>query len=408
MSGIAVEKTRDAPRNVAVLGATGSIGGSALDVIARHPATLRAYALSAHRDVEGLLALCRVHHPARAAIGDSSLLDKLARGLRDAGLATEPSAGPAAIEDLARASEVHTVLAAIVGGAGLASTLAAARTGKRVLLANKEAIVMTGALLLDALAHGGGTLLPVDSEHNAVFQCLPSSFARDPEAQGVERIVLTASGGPFRGRTRASLGAVTPDEACAHPKWSMGRKISVDSATLMNKGLEVIEAHWLFGLPADRIDVVMHPQSVVHALVAYRDGSLLAQLGHPDMRTALAHALGWPRRIDAGVPLLDLIQAGRLDFEPVDRELFACLDLAYRVLDAGGTAPAVLNAANEVAVAAFLEQRLAFLDIFNVCAATLDAVATTSVDSIESVLAADAQARQVALGAVTRFASASR
>ncbi len=397
-----------ARRNVAVLGATGSIGGSALDVIARHPGTLRAYALSAHRDVDGLLGLCRMHRPARAAIGDPSFLDALARGLREAGLKTEASAGPAAIEELARDTEVDTVLAAIVGGAGLASTLASARAGKRVLLANKEAIVMTGGLLLDALAQGGGTLLPVDSEHNAVFQCLPAGFARDPEAQGVERIVLTASGGPFRGRSRASLEAVTPAEACAHPKWSMGRKISVDSATLMNKGLEVIEAHWLFGLPADRIDVVMHPQSLVHALVAYRDGSLLAQLGHPDMRTALAHALGWPCRIDAGVPLLDLIQVGRLDFEPIDRELFACLDLAYAVLETGGTAPAVLNAANEIAVAAFLEQRLAFLDIHTVCAATLDAIASVPVDSVEAVLHADAMAREFALGFVTRRSGTSR
>ncbi len=395
-------------RNVAVLGATGSIGSSALDVIARHPDRLRAFALSAHRDVEGLVALCRTLHPEHAAIADATLLDTLARGLRDAGLKTLPSGGATAIEALARAPEVDTVLAAIVGGAGLASTLAAAHAGKRVLLANKEAIVMTGALLLDALTQSGGTLLPVDSEHNAVFQCLPQGFARDPEQHGVERIVLTASGGPFRGRGRESLGTVTPDEACAHPKWSMGRKISVDSATLMNKGLEVIEAHWLFGLAPDRIDVVMHPQSLVHAMVGYRDGSMLAQLGHPDMRTALAYALGWPQRIAAGVPLLDLIEAGRLDFEPVDRELFACLDLAYRALDAGGTAPTLLNAANEIAVEAFLEHRLTFLDIPKVCAATLDAIPAGAAESVECVVAADVHARAVASAAITRSFGSTR
>ncbi len=399
----AVAAADAAPRRIAVLGATGSIGGSALDVIARHPGRLRAYSLSAHRDVAALVELCRRHRPVHAVVADESKIDALSAGLRDAGLATVPAAGAAALDALASDPAVDTVLAAIVGSAGLASTLAAARSGKRLLLANKEAIVMTGALLLEAVAAGGGMLLPVDSEHNAVFQCLPQGFARNPAEHGVERIVLTASGGPFRGRSRASLAGVTPDEACAHPNWIMGRKISVDSATLMNKGLEVIEAHWLFGLPGNAIDVVVHPQSLVHALVGYRDGSMLAELGNPDMRTALAHALEFPRRIAAGVPLLDLIAAGRLDFEPLDGELFRGPGLAYGALDAGGTAATVLNAANEIAVTAFLDERLDFLDIATLIAATLEKVPSAVVASLEDVLEADALARRVATAELRRL-----
>ena len=386
-----------APRQrVVVLGATGSIGASTLDVLARHPDRFEPWALTAHRDVEALAARCAAAKPRYAVIADASKRDALARALRDAGCATEALGGPEALERVAADGEAHTVVAGIVGAAGLAPTLAAAGAGKRVLLANKEAIVMAGALVRRALDRSGGVLLPVDSEHNAVQQCLPAAYDGSPANHGVERIVLTASGGPFLERTRASLANVTPDEACAHPKWKMGRKISVDSATLMNKGLEVIEAHWLFGVPASRIDVVVHPQSLVHSLVAYRDGSVLAQLGNPDMRTAIACALAWPERIDAGVALLDLVAAGRLDFRAPDRDAFPCLPLAYAALERGGTAPAILNAANEVAVEAFLAGRIGFLAIADVVARTLDRVAATEVDSLEGVLEADRQAREVA------------
>ncbi|HET9482818.1 MAG TPA: 1-deoxy-D-xylulose-5-phosphate reductoisomerase, partial [Xanthomonadales bacterium] len=327
---------------------------------------------------------------------DTARLDALARGLRAAGLATEALAGGPALAVVASDAEADVVVAAIVGAAGLRPTLAAAAAGKRVLLANKEAIVMAGALLQRALAASGGTLLPVDSEHNAVQQCLPATYDRDPGRHGVERVVLTASGGPFLGRDRASLASVTPEQACAHPNWRMGRKISVDSATLMNKGLEVIEAHWLFGLPAARIEVVVHPQSIVHSLVAYRDGSVLAQLGNPDMRTAIACALAWPERIDAGVAPLDLVGAGRLDFTAPDREAFPCLALAYAALERGGTAPAILNAANEVAVEAFLAGRIGFLAIPDVVARALDRVAAGSVESLADVLDADRAARDAA------------
>ncbi|HVF34969.1 MAG TPA: 1-deoxy-D-xylulose-5-phosphate reductoisomerase [Candidatus Saccharimonadia bacterium] len=385
-----------ARRRVVVLGATGSIGASTLDVLARHPDRFETHALTAHRDVDALVARCIAHRPAFAVVADTACHDALARGLRDAGLQTEPLAGPDALALVASHHETDIVVAAIVGAAGLTSTLAAARSGKRVLLANKEAIVMAGALLERALACSRGVLLPLDSEHNAVQQCLPASYASDPDRHGVERVVLTASGGPFLDRSRDSLASVTPDEACAHPKWRMGRKISVDSATLMNKGLEVIEAHWLFGVPGSRIEVVVHPQSLVHSLVAYRDGSMLAQLGNPDMRTAIACALAWPERIDAGVAPLDLVAAGRLDFRAPDLEAFPCLALAYAALERGGTAPAILNAANEVAVEAFLAGRLGFLAIADVVARVLDTVAIVEVDTLEGVLEADRVAREAA------------
>ena len=381
---------------VVVLGATGSIGASTLDVLARHPDRFDVHALTAHRDVDALVARCAVHRPTFAVVADRAQHDALARGLRAAHLETEPLAGPDALALVAAHRDADIVVAAIVGAAGLTPTLAAARSGKRVLLANKEAIVMAGALLERALARSGGVLLPLDSEHNAVQQCLPAAYASDPDRHGVERVVLTASGGPFLDRSRASLASVTPDEACAHPKWRMGRKISVDSATLMNKGLEVIEAHWLFGVPGSRIEVVVHPQSLVHSLVAYRDGSMLAQLGNPDMRTAIACALAWPERIDAGVAPLDLVAAGRLDFRAPDLEAFPCLRLAYAALERGGTAPAVLNAANEVAVEAFLAGRLGFLAIADVVARVLDTVAITDVDTLEGVLEADRVARVAA------------
>jgi 1-deoxy-D-xylulose-5-phosphate reductoisomerase len=380
---------------IAVLGATGSIGASALDVVARHPDRFRAGVLAAHRNVEALAGLCAKFDPHLAVIADASREAELRDRLCAAGLDTRVDSGAQALVEAATDGACDTVIAAIVGAAGLESTLAAARAGKRLLLANKEAVVMAGALLRAALDEGGGRLLPIDSEHNAVFQCLPAEHA-SLDAAGVRRIVLTASGGPFRGRTRESLGAITPDMACAHPNWRMGRKISVDSATLMNKGLEVIEAHFLFGASAERIDVVVHPQSIVHSMVEYADGSVLAQLGNPDMRTALAYALAWPERVDAGVGALDLIAAGRLDFEAADRETFACLDLAYGALATGGSAPIVLNAANEEAVAAFLDGQLPFLAIADVIESTLESTPSAPVGTLADVVDVDLTARRVA------------
>jgi 1-deoxy-D-xylulose-5-phosphate reductoisomerase len=382
-------------KTIAVLGATGSIGASALDVVARHPDRFRAGVLAAHRNVEALTDLCAKFKPHLAVIADASREPELRVRLRAAGLSTRVASGAQALVDAASEETCDTVIAAIVGAAGLESTLAAARAGKRLLLANKEAVVMAGPLLRAALDEGGGRLLPIDSEHNAVFQCLPAEHAGLDDA-GVKRIVLTASGGPFRGRTRDSLDAITPDMACAHPNWRMGRKISVDSATLMNKGLEVIEAHFLFGAPVEAIDVVVHPQSIVHSMVEYTDGSVLAQLGNPDMRTALAYALAWPERVDAGVGALDLIAAGRLDFEAPDRETFACLDLAYGALAAGGSAPIVLNAANEEAVAAFLDGGLPFLAIADVIESTLESTPSAPVDTLADVVDVDLTARRVA------------
>ncbi|MFT3790074.1 MAG: 1-deoxy-D-xylulose-5-phosphate reductoisomerase [Rudaea sp.] len=394
-------------KKIAVLGATGSIGASALAVIARHPDRFRASVLAAHRKVDELVALCARFRPDLAVIADAALETALRDQLAAAGLPTRAAAGMQALNQAASGELCDTVVGAIVGAAGLESTLAAARAGKRLLLANKESVVMAGALLLDAVRAGGGELIPVDSEHNAIFQCLPHppravDVERLPGGRpdlveaGVRRILLTASGGPFRGQGRADLAAVTPAQACAHPKWNMGRKISVDSATLMNKGLEVIEAHWLFGATPAQIEVVVHPQSLVHSLVEYADGSVLAQLGNPDMRTALAHALAWPRRIEAGVAALDLVQSGALQFEAPDRDTFRCLDLAYRALAAGGTAPTVLNAANEVAVAAFLKGSLPFLAIAELIEATLDAISAEPVGGIEHLIHVDLTARRMA------------
>lgn len=380
------------PRHIALLGATGSIGASTLDVVARHPDRYRVHTLSAHRQVDALVALCARFRPRRAIIAEPGLYPALAGGLQAAGLDTEPAAGPQALAEAAGDPAVDTVVAAIVGAAGMASTLAAARAGKRILLANKESIVLAGGLMMAEIAASGATVLPVDSEHNAIFQCLPGDGGRT----GVRRVLLTASGGPFRGRDRAALAQVTPEQACRHPNWSMGRKISVDSATLMNKGLEVIEAHWLFGLAPDAIEVVVHPQSIVHSLVDYVDGSMLAQLGNPDMRTALAYGLAWPERIDAGVAPLDLAAIGRLDFQPPDLDAFPCLGLAFQALRAGGTLPAALNAANEVAVSAFLQGGLGFLGIPAVIADTLDAFTPGPADSLEAVVEADARARALA------------
>ena len=377
-------------RNVAVLGATGSIGASALDVIARHPGRYRARVLAAGHNVDALVALCVAHRPDHAVIADEESYLRLRGGLADAGLPTQAHAGTPALDALVSGPECDTVVAAIVGAAGLSSTLAAARAGKRLLLANKESLVLAGELVIAAARASGAQIVPIDSEHSAVFQCL-----RSCQPEGVRRIVLTASGGPFRGWDRTRLATVTPAQAVAHPKWSMGPKISVDSATLMNKGLEVIEAHHLFGLPAGCIDVLVHPQSLVHALVEYVDGSTLAQLGLPDMRTALAVGLGWPQRIESGVSGLDLLAQGRLDFEAPDLDAFPCLRLAGQAMAAGGTAPAVLNAANEEAVSAFLQGRIGFLDIPALVGEALAALAAAPAGSLEALLAADTDARRL-------------
>jgi 1-deoxy-D-xylulose-5-phosphate reductoisomerase len=390
-----------AVRQVAVLGATGSIGGSTLDVIARHPDRFRASVLAANRDTVGLTALCERFQPELAIVADPAMEADLARRLTAAGLRCEVASGADAVTAAAAGPLCDTVVAAIVGAAGLDSTLAAARAGKRLLLANKESIVMAGALLLEALRQGGGDLIPIDSEHNAIFQCLPGGRP-DLGRAGVRRIILTASGGPFRGRTRGELGRITPDEACAHPKWSMGRKISVDSATLMNKGLEVIEAHHLFAAPVDAIEVVVHPQSLVHSMVDYLDGSVLAQLGNPDMRTAIACALAYPERIEAGVAPLDLAAHARLDFEKPDTDTFRCLALAFAALREGGDATAILNAANEVAVEAFLAGSLPFLGIADLVERVLTELPAEPVVDVQTLVARDAEARRAARGVLHR------
>jgi 1-deoxy-D-xylulose-5-phosphate reductoisomerase len=380
-------------RRISVLGATGSVGEQTLDVVARHPDRFAIAALAGHRQWERLAQLAERFQPDVAALLDPEAARMLERALAGRGLRTCVLAGTEGLCEAAVLPAADTVLAAIVGAAGLEPTLAAARAGKRILLANKEALVIGGAAFMAAVRSGGARLLPVDSEHNAVFQCLPAGYAGDPACAGVRRIVLTASGGPFRTRSLAELAEATPDEACAHPNWVMGRKISVDSATMMNKGLEVIEAHWLFGLPAERIDVVVHPQSVIHSLVEYVDGSVLAQLSHPDMRTPIAQALAYPDRVEAGVGALELTQLGALTFEAPDRERFPCLGLAYDALDAGGVAPAVLNAANEVAVAAFLDGRIRYPDIAAACAEAVERWPGGGDGTLEEALAADAAAR---------------
>jgi 1-deoxy-D-xylulose-5-phosphate reductoisomerase len=387
-------------QRITVLGATGSIGVSTLDVVARHPERYSVYALSAHGRVDELAAQCVQFRPARAVVGTAAAADRLAALLRAAGVKTEVEWGEPALCAIASAPEVDSVMAAIVGAAGLAPTLAAARAGKKILLANKEALVMSGQLFMDAVQESGAVLLPIDSEHNAIFQSMPQFGGRVPAvrdaAAGVAKILLTASGGPFLTRDVATLDAVTPEQACKHPNWSMGRKISVDSATMMNKGLEVIEAHWLFGAPADQIEVVIHPQSVIHSMVSYVDGSVLAQLGNPDMRTPIAHALAYPERIASGVAQLDLTQIATLQFEKPDFNRFPCLALAFDALRAGGTAPALLNAANEVAVQAFLDLKIGFRQIDRVIAQVVDTLPHGAAHSIEAVMAQDAAARAAA------------
>ena len=379
-----------------ILGSTGSIGTSTLDVVARHPDKYRIAALTACKQDELLFEQCLRFKPRYAVLLDEQASARLKQRIAAAGLQVEVLLGEQALEQVAALPEVDAVMAAIVGAAGLRPSLAAARAGKKILLANKEALVMAGRIFMDAVHANGATLLPIDSEHNAIFQALPRDYAGDMAASGVSKILLTASGGPFREKPLAELQHVTPEQACAHPNWVMGRKISVDSATMMNKGLEVIEAHWLFNAAADDIQVVVHPQSVIHSMVQYVDGSVMAQLGNPDMRTPIAHALAYPARIDSGVAALDLFKVATLDFVAPDFERFPCLALAYRALRAGGTAAAILNAANEVAVEAFLNNKISFLDIPRLLADILDQQASVAVNNLDDVLLADQQARAAA------------
>ncbi len=383
-------------RTLSLLGATGSIGDSTLDVVARHPDRFTVAALAAHRNGAKLLTLCRRFRPRVAALHDVDAAHVLARALAAESIPTCVVAGAAGLIEVASLPDVDTVLAAIVGAAGLPATLAAARAGKRILLANKEALVIGGRLFMEAVGAGRATLLPIDSEHNAVHQCLPSAYARQPDAAGVRRILLTASGGPFHRHPDVDFDRVTPEQACAHPNWSMGRKISVDSATMMNKGLEVIEAHWLFGIAPSRIEIVVHPQSIVHSLVEYVDGSVLAQLSHPDMRTPIAQALGAPERLASGAPALDLARLAMLTFETPDRRRFPCIGLAYDALAADAAAPVALNAANEVAVEAFLAGRARFSDIARTCGTALERRTRHRIETLDDALAADAEARDIA------------
>jgi 1-deoxy-D-xylulose-5-phosphate reductoisomerase len=378
---------------VAVLGSTGSVGESTLDVLARNPERFRLVALAANTNAAKLARQVLAFRPPYAALADATAAAELTRLLGSQAPGTRVLGGAGALEDLARLPEVQCVMAAIVGAAGLRSTLAAAQAGKRLLLANKESLVMSGDLLLAAVKRSGATLLPIDSEHNAIFQCLPHGSRAGVTPPGLKRVLLTASGGPFRDTPREALESVTPEAAVAHPNWVMGRKISVDSATLMNKGLEFIEACLLFGLKPEQVDIVVHPQSIVHSMVEYIDGSVLAQLGAPDMRTPIAHALAWPERISSGVEFLDLLKAGRLDFRAPDPEKFRCLALAQAAARAGGSHPVLLNAANEVAVEAFLERRLNFPGIAAVIEAVVQRGTGGVIGGLDDVLAADAEGR---------------
>ena len=383
--------------HIAILGSTGSIGVNTLDVIRAHPNRFKVAALTAGKQIDRLAQQCAEFKPAIAVVSDADGASRLEKLLLEKKINTQVLYGPQALVSAVTDSGCDTVMAAIVGAAGLVPTLAAAKAGKRVLLANKEALVMSGNLFMQAMKEGGGELLPIDSEHNAIFQCLPPQFSKTPNPSlGVEELWLTASGGPFRNTPLEQLGGITPDQACAHPNWVMGRKISVDSATMMNKGLEVIEAFWLFGLPLEKIKVLIHPQSVVHSMVRYRDGSVIAQLGQPDMRTPIAYGLAWPERIEAGVAPLSLTQLAALSFNEPDLIRFPCLPLAFAAAKAGGTAPTVLNAANEIAVAAFLDGGISYLHIPVVVEKALNAMPVVNADSIECILEIDTQTRKVA------------
>jgi 1-deoxy-D-xylulose-5-phosphate reductoisomerase len=384
------------PQQITVLGATGSVGLSTLDVIARHPSRYRVFALTGFTRLAELLALCVRHTPQLAVVPTAVAARQLQEDVRAAGLDTRVLVGEGGLCEVSAHPQVDTVLAAIVGAAGLRPTLAAVEAGKKVLLANKEALVMSGALFMQAVRRSGTVLLPLDSEHNAIFQCLPANYASGLNEVGVRRILLTASGGPFRETPLEDLEHVSPEQACAHPNWSMGRKISVDSASMMNKGLELIEACWLFDTAPARIEVVIHPQSVIHSMVDYVDGSVLAQLGNPDMRTPIAHALAWPERIDSGVAPLDLFSIARLDFQAPDELRFPCLRLARQAAETGDSAPAVLNAANEVAVAAFLDRRIRYPEIASMIDEVLNLEPVVAVNELETVFEVDARARTLA------------
>ena len=383
-------------QSITVLGATGSIGVSTLDVIARHPDRYRVFALTAHSRVDELAEQCTRFKPEVAVVGTAEAASQLSARLQSAGLTTQVEYGEQALCDVSSADACTTVMAAIVGAAGLAPTMAAAQSGKKVLLANKEALVISGQLFMDAIAASGSVLLPIDSEHNAIFQCLPLNYQRQLGHHGIRKILLTASGGPFLDRDVSTLDQVTPEQAVAHPNWSMGRKISVDSATMMNKGLEVIEAHWLFGAAPNQIEVVIHPQSVIHSMVSYADGSVLAQLGNPDMRTPIAHALAYPDRIESGVDTVDLTKIAQLNFRPPEYVRFPCLKLAFDALHAGGSAAAVLNATNEVAVEAFLNRQIGFRKIPELIDAVLNRLPVEPVTDLGAVLAMDKSARLLA------------
>jgi 1-deoxy-D-xylulose-5-phosphate reductoisomerase len=382
---------------ISVLGSTGSIGLNTLDVIARHPGRFGVYALAANSSVDVMLEQCQSFEPRYAVMMEEAAAEALRRRL-PAACSTEVLQGAEGLSAVVTAAEVDAVMAAIVGAAGLPSTLAAARAGKTVLLANKESLVMGGHLLMQAVHEAGARLLPIDSEHNAIFQCMPVDDLANPSLKGVSKVLLTASGGPFRDWSLDRMREATPDQACAHPNWSMGRKISVDSASLMNKGLEFIEACWIFDLAPDMVEVVVHPQSIIHSMVQYKDGSVLAQMGNPDMRTPIAYGLGWPERLVSGVAPLDMVATARLDFEAPDEARFPCLRLAREAVAAGGTAMAVCNAANEIAVAAFLDGTLRFTDIARVIEHTLERVSIVEPTALSVVEAADAEAREVACG----------
>ena len=385
-----------AVRHLTILGSTGSIGVNTLDVVARHPDRFRIVALTANKSVQKILEQCRRFEPRYAVLLDEASAERLRVEIRGAGLATEVLWGVDSLEKVASLPDVDTVMAAIVGAAGIRPTFAAAATGKRVLLANKETMVMAGRIFTDVVKENHATLLPIDSEHNAILQSLPQHFSGDLRAVGVRRILLTASGGPFRQMPLTALENVTPGQACAHPNWVMGQKISVDSATMMNKGLEVIEAHWLFEASPEQIEVVIHPQSIIHSMVEYVDGSVLAQLGNPDMRTPIAHALGFPERIETGVNPLDMFKVARLDFEAPDFERFPCLRLAYQALASGGSAPAVLNAANEVAVDSFLKCLMPFTAISAMIEDVMQTIGRRDIATLDDVLAVDGMAREAA------------
>ena len=392
-------------KGVSILGSTGSIGVSTLNVIAQHRDQYRVVALAANSNVKALVEQCLAWHPACAVMSDADSAQQLEQLLRNHGLHTEVLSGCEGLEKIVQLAETDYVMAAIVGAAGLLPTLAAARAGKRILLANKEALVMSGRLFMDAIKEHHAELLPIDSEHNAIFQCMPWNHAAGLAQCGVRKIMLTASGGPFRTTPVQNLPLMTPAQACAHPNWVMGRKISVDSATMMNKGLEVIEACWLFDTTPDQVQVVLHPQSIIHSLVEYVDGSVLAQLGNPDMRTPIAHALAWPERITSGVTPLDLFAIARLDFEPPDEGRYPCLRLARQAMQAGGTATAILNAANEVAVGKFLSGQIRFTDIARVVDTTLENVTVHTATTLEAILADDQAARMFAGNAIEEFAA---